>query len=147
MTTPTLLFSEETEIKLLNTEVVLAAGLYPASGSFILVGGLYRFAFLIAPGVLGAEQTWQVQQAVTINGTPKDITGAVLVVAANGDNKPCVLEVGVDQLDINNDYKYVTLKNTGGAAGNYSALLFLGWGKKEPVTQDANYGQTVVLVA
>ena len=142
-----ILFYENTLIKQINSaDVVLAAGAYPASGSYIDVSGLHRIAFLIAPGTLGAQQTWQVQQATTNNGTLKDVTGAVVIVAANGDGKPCVLEVGVDKLDINGGYKFVTLLNTGGAAGNYTSLIFLGWGKRIPVMQDANYGQSVALV-
>ncbi len=119
----------------LNVEVVLATTTrYPASGSYIDTKGLHRFGFLILAGAIAAEQTFQVEQATTVSGTPKDITGAVQVIATNGDNKLYIIEVDTAKLDINNGYRYVTLKNTGGGAGDYCSVIFFAIGERVPVT-------------
>jgi len=75
------LLSEAAVIKQLNVEVALAVASYPASGAFIDVSQYERFAFLVQAGVLDSAITCQVQQAATINGALKDITGAVVVIA------------------------------------------------------------------
>jgi hypothetical protein len=142
-----ILLGEIAAVKAINVETVLAeATMYPASGAFIDVAKYHRFALVFLPGALANQQVFQVQQATANNGTPKDVTGAALTIAANGDNKPCILEVDVAKLDVNNGYRYITLDNTGGATGDYCAILFLGFGAKVPVTQDANFGQFVKLV-
>ncbi len=141
------LFGEETIVKQVNSgDVVLAAGAYPASASFLDVSGLYKFAFVILSGTLAHAQTWQVQQATTISGTLKDVTGALASPGVTSDGKPFIIEVDCDKLDVNNGYKFVSLLNTGGTTGDYSTILFLGWGKKIPVTQDANFGTFVPVV-
>jgi len=137
--------SEEILFKQLNAEDALAAADYPASGSFIDVSGLERFAFLVMAGALTSELTLKVQQASAVNGDLKDITGATVVIPATGDDKWYMIEVQTNHLDINNDYHFVTL-DVAGAAGDddYGAILFLGFNPGEmPVTQGADKGSVV----
>lgn len=140
------LFSEAALIKQLNVETALAAQSYPASGSFIPVGKLHRFAFLILAGALTSAVTAKVQQAATISGTLKDVTGATVTIADTGDNKWYLIEVEVSHLDSNNGYDYVALTLTGPAgADDFGAILFLGFGDKAPVTQGADKGEIVTV--
>lgn len=138
------LFSEATYIQQLNVEDALAAAEYPASGSYIDVSKFEKFAFLIMAGALDSVLTCQVQQAATINGTAKDITGAVVTIAADGDDKWYMVEVQVDELDSNNDYNFVTLDITGPAGANdYAAIVFLGFGGSKPADQGDDCGDVV----
>ena len=142
------LFSEGTYIQQLNVEDAVAAQLYPTSGNFIDASKFERFGFLVGAGALTTELTFQVQQATAVNGTPKDITDAVVVVPANGDDKWYLVEVQTDRLDINNDYRYVTLKSTGASGGDdYAAIYFFGVNPgSKPVTQGADCGDVVAVV-
>ena len=123
-------------IKLLNTEDALSVAEYPASGSYIDVSGFERFAFLVGAGALDTATTLQVHQATANNGTPKDITGATLTIAADGDDKWYLIEVQTNKLDLNNDYRYVTLDVTGPTGNDYGCILFFGLNPgSKPVTQ------------
>ena len=139
--------SEVTKIQPLNVETAVAAQLYPTSGNFIDVSNHERFAFLVAAGALNSALTFQVQQATAVNGTPKDVTGAVSIVGATDDNKWHLIEVQASALDINNDYRYVTLKSTGAAGGDdYAAITFFGFNSKSrPVTQGSDKAAIVIL--
>jgi hypothetical protein len=144
-----ILFSEAVVIKQLNTNAAVTVAKLPASTAFIDVSEFNRFAFLIGAGALNSALTFQVQQDTSATATAaiKDITGAVVVVPADGDDKWSLIEVQTDHLDINNDFRFVTLNNTGAAAGDdYAAIYFLGFGAKVPVTQGADKG-TIVTVA
>ncbi len=142
------LFSEATLIKPLNVEDAVTEKLYPVSTAFIDVSGYERFVFLVAAGALNSALTFQVQQATAANGTPKDVTGAVAVVAADGDDKWSLIEVQTARLDINNDYHFVTLKSTGAAGGDdYAAITFFGVNPLEKkVTQGADCTQVISIV-
>jgi hypothetical protein len=142
------LFSEAVLIQQLNVEDAVAVQSYPASAAFIDVSGYERFSFLVQAGALDTALTFQVQQAAAINGSPKDVTGAVAVVAATDDDKWALIEVQTARLDINNDYHFVTLKATGASGGNdYAAITFFGVnpGSKK-VTQGADCAQVVSVV-
>lgn len=121
--------------------------LYPASASFIDVSRFSRFAFLIFAGTLNTALAFQVQQATAANGTPKDVTGATTTMATGDGNKWRMIEVLTDNLDITNDYKFVTLASTGAAGGDdYACIVFLGLAPNtEPVTQHANCVASVVV--
>ncbi len=142
------LLVEAAKIKQLNAEDALAVAKYPASGSFIDVSDFERFAFLILAGALDDAIVCQVQQATAANGTPKDVTGATLTIAATGDDKWYLIEVETRKLDINNDYRYVTLDLTGIVdADDFGAIVFLGLNPGSmPVTQGADKGNAVALV-
>ena len=121
---------------------------FPASGAFIDVGDFNRFAFLIHAGEETVTQTYQVQQATAIDGALIDVVGAVIAIATGGKNKWYIIEVQCDRLNSNGGYHFVTLTNTGGAAGNFAALTFLGLiPGKSPVTQPvAVFGSAVNIV-
>jgi hypothetical protein len=145
---PNELFTEANKIQLLNTEDAIGVQSYPASGAFIDVSGFSKFVFLIGAGALDSALTFQVQQAAAINGTPKDVTGAVVIVAATDDDKWASVCVQCSKLDINNDYRFVTLKATGAAGGNdYAAIFFFGVDPSEkPVTQGSDKATIVSVV-
>lgn len=141
------LFSEVTLIKQLNVEDVLAAGAYPASGSYIDVSKYERFAFLVMAGGTTNAQTWKVQQATANNGTLKDVTDATVSIGTSGDDKWYLIEVQTSKLDINNGYKFVALTNVSGTTGDYAAVVFLGLNPGyAPVTQGADKGEIVSVV-
>lgn len=133
--------------KVNNFMTAVEVGEFPASGSYIDVSNYERFAFLIFAGTLDTALTCQVQQATAVNGTAKDITGAVTTVGTSDDNKWHIIEVQTNQLDLNNDYRYVTLDVTGAAGSNdYLCIVFLGLNPGEqPVTQHANLVAAVVV--
>lgn len=133
------------KVNAFNTAIV--DGNFPASGSYIDVSAFERFVFLIAAGTLDSALTCKVQQAATINGTAKDVSGATVTVGATDDDKWASIEVQGAKLDINNGYNYVTL-NVAGAAGSndYLCILFLGmYPSAQPVTQHASYVSAVVV--
>ncbi|MFA5836179.1 MAG: hypothetical protein WC837_04400 [Bellilinea sp.] len=140
------LFSEAAVIKQLNVAVALAVASYPASGAFIDVSRFERFAFLIQAGTLTSATTCQVQQAATINGVLKDVTGAVVIIPDTGDDKWYLIEVETDHLDSNNGYNYVTLTLAGPAlADDFGAITFFGFNGDQPATQGADKGAVVVV--
>lgn len=124
--------------KLLNTEDAIADGNYPVSTAYIDVSGFERFGFLIAAGALDTQMVFQVKQdtSATETASIKNITGATVTIAANGDDKYYWIEVETRKLDINNSFKYVTLNQAGAAGGNdYAAILFYGVPAIKPATQ------------
>jgi hypothetical protein len=131
------IFEDAAEIRLLNTEDAMTVAEHPASGSFIDVAKFERFAFLVGAGALDSATTLQVHQATAVDGATKDVTGATLVIAADGDDKWYLIEVQTNKLDINNDYHFVTLDITGPAGGNdYGCIWFFGFNPGlKPVTQ------------
>lgn len=142
------LFSEQVVIQQINSaDVVLAAGAYPASASYIDVSRFDRFAFLVQLGTTAHAQTWQVQQATAANGTLKDVTGALASSGAGDDGKWYLIEVDASHLDVNNSYKYVTLLNTSGTTGDYAQITFLGFlGGNYPVAQGSDKAGITTLV-
>jgi len=126
MDTTNILLSELLGMKVLNKGTALSAAKYPVSGSFIPVGGMHRFAIFGVVNAADSAVTVQVQQAVTINGTPKDIANAVYVIPADGsaNGKIFIIEVEVAQMDINNGYKYVTVDVSGPSGNDTATLVF-----------------------
>lgn len=125
--------------KQLNVEDALDVAAYPADGSYIDVSRFERFAFTIMAGALDSEIVAQVYQdtGATETADVKVVTGATKTIGATGDDKTYIIEVETNQLDMNNDFRYVTLKLTGAAGSNdYGAILFEGINPDEvPVTQ------------
>jgi hypothetical protein len=143
------LLSEAVLIQLLNVEDALTVKKFPASGSFIDVSDFERFAFLILVGALNSASTFQVEQTKTINGSPKVVTDAVVIVpGTGGGDQWYLIEVQTNELDSNGGYHYVTLDASGPAGGNdYGAIIFLGINPGyRPVTQGADCGEVVTLV-
>lgn len=137
--------SEAIVLKVLNKEVDLAVAKYPASGNFIDVSDMDKFAFYIAAGALTSAITAKVQQADAADGTPSDVTGATTTLAATDDNTERLIEVKCANLT-DDEKPFVTL-DIAGAAGDddYATILFLGFPKKKPVTQPTTL--TVVQLA
>jgi hypothetical protein len=133
-----------------NFNTAIVDGKFPASGSFIPVGNYNSFAFCVRVGTLDSELTLQVYQDTSATQTAdvKVITGATLTVAADDDNELQTIQVESDQIDINNNFHYVTLDISGAAGSNdYLDLIFLGViPRTKPVTQHANY-TTAVFIA
>lgn len=136
------LFSEAVKVQILNDGDALSVAKYPASASFINVDGVHRFAILGVVNSVNSETTLKVQQAKTVNGTPKDITDAVHVIPADGseDGEWFIIEVDPAHMDMNNDYKFVTVDVSGAAGSNDTVtLLYLAFGEKVPVTQGDDF--------
>jgi hypothetical protein len=144
---PIATFVEQVRVQGCNAfSTALADGKFPASASFINVSDFERFAFVVKAGALNSALTVKVQQATAANGTPKDISGATASIAATDDDDTFIIEVETRKLDLNNDYKFVTL-DVAGAAGSddYAAILFLGMNPgSAPVTQPATTNTVIV---
>ena len=133
---------------LINT--ALADGTYyPASGSFIDVGGFERFVFLIEMGTTNTAATWTVYQdtSATATGSLAVLSNTASIVTAAGDsNKWVTIEVTTNQLSAG--FHYVTLYCSGGGAmgGNdYAAITFIGYrARHTPVTQPTGYANTAL---
>ena len=124
----------------------LADGKYPASGSFIDASKYERFAFYVALDVIADAVDLKVQQATAVNGTPKDVTNAAKTDIANTDDqKQVLIEVETAHLDINNDYRYVTLDVSGISGTSNASIFFIGVPKKRPVTQHADLLEHVIV--
>lgn len=148
------LFDKDVYILGLNMpDDALVAGNYPASTAYIDVSGFERFAFLAFFGALDTETTLQVRQDTSATQTAniKDVTGALITVAATGDDRWYLIEVQQNQLDSNNDFRYVTLAVGGAAGANDTACIFF-FGVptgRHPVTQPTGSkgkGSAVALV-
>jgi len=130
---------ENLYIKQLNVEDAITESNYPVSGSYIDVTNFTHFAFVILAGGLTSELTFQVYQdtSATETASIKVVTGATETIAATGDDKTYSIEVAVENLDIANSFRYVTLTSTGAAGSDdYGAIFFVGWNARhQPVTQ------------
>lgn len=122
----------------------------PASGSFIDMSEFDHGVFLIAVGTLDTGTTLAVYQdtSATATGSIKAVTSASQAVAADDDNKWLTIEFNTNQIDQDNDFRYVTLKSSGGAGSNdYLCVFFLGFkARKEPVSKETNYAYHVAVV-
>lgn len=124
----------------------LSAAKYPVSTAFIDVYDYERFAFLVGLDVVADDVVFQVEQAIAANGTPKDVTGATKTIAnATDDQKWFLIEVQTDQLDINNDYHFVTLDVSGISGTNNASIVFIGFPKKHPRTAHASQLASVII--
>ena len=120
---------------------------YPASGSFIDVGGFGNFGFLVEMGTTTTSCVFQVQQATGASATPKSLSGATLTPTDTDDNYTFIIEAESARLDIANGYTHVSLDCSGAAGGDdYACITFLGWNPRHvPVTQGADVNTNVVV--
>ena len=121
---------------------------YPASGSYIDVGNFANCAFLIEMGTTTTACVFQVQQCTAAtDGTPKNLTSATLTPTDADDNDTFIIEFATENLDVANDYHYVSLDCSGAAGGDdYACITFLGWNAREaPVTQGSDVSANVVV--
>jgi hypothetical protein len=126
--------------KQLNVETALAAANYPLSGSYIDVSAFERFSILIHAGALDTACTFQVYQDTSATQTAdiKVITSATRTVGTGDDNEDFIIEVGTDQLDTANGFKFVTVTVTGPTGNDYASFEFYGYAARtKPVTQPA----------
>ena len=132
-----------------NTAVT-AADRLPASGSFIDMSEYDHGVFLVAVGTLDTATTLAVYQdtSATETGSIKAVTNASQAVLATDDNKWLTIEFNTNQLDQDNDFRYVTLVSSGGAGSNdYLCVFFLGFkARKQPVSKESNYAYHVNVV-
>ncbi|MEI7987731.1 MAG: hypothetical protein WCI88_01730 [Chloroflexota bacterium] len=98
-----------------------------------------KFGFIIQAGALAHALTFQVKQASSVSEDEiKDVDGAVIDFTASEDNSYKIIEVSADQLDINNDFRYVSLEVSGGSTNDYGMLQVYKLRPGErPVVQDA----------
>ena len=89
---------------------------------------------VIMAGILGASATLDAKltQATTSGGTYKDITGKAItqLVKATDDDKQALINCRADELDIDNDYRWVKLSMTIGTATSDCGALVLGLGER-----------------
>ncbi len=138
-------FTKEIYFKQLNVETALAAANYPLSTAYIDVSAFERFGFLIQVGATDSVLGFQVKQDTSATETAniKNIAGAVVAPGAGDDNTDFFIEVGTDQLDTVNGFKYVTLAAIGGTGNDYASITFVGWAARDkPVTQPATFTST-----
>lgn len=133
------LFSEVVKVHVLEEGDALSVAKYPTSGNFKSMRGVHRFAVIGIVNAVDSATTIQVQQATAADGSPKNITGAVHIIPADGseDGKWFCIEVEVSHMDSNNGYKFVTVDVSGVAGANDTVTLLLleFAGGKLPVTQ------------
>lgn len=145
-------------VKLLNVEDALTSGstpgYLPADGSYQDVSDFERFAFLIGVGGSSASSSamaFQVMQSTLASGSAgsqKVITGASGSHASTVQDKYHLIEVETAQLDINNDFRYVSLRTTGevDSTKNYASIWFIGLNPgKKPVSQSATKQSAAVV--
>ena len=120
---------------------------YPASGSYIDVGNFANAAFIIEMGTSDTACVFQVQQATGVSATPKNLTSATLTPTDGDDNKTFIIEFATENLDVDSDYRYVSLDCSGAAGSNdYACITFLGWNAREaPVTQGADVSASAIV--
>jgi len=120
---------------------------YPASASFIDVGLFTHFAFLIHAGTLDTATTLAVYQdtSATETASIKAVSSATVTIGATDDNDWLSIEVEAAQLDLANDFRFVTLVCSNAAGGNdYADIVFIGWNNRHvPVTQESGYNTSV----
>ena len=119
-------------------ETALAAGNYPASGSYIDVSDGERFHVLISLGTIHASDVpvFEVKQADSTTGTLDVIsaTYAKHTSAADDDGEFVLLTIEVDKLAT--DHHFVSCVVSGVTNGSYAEIFFLLPLSELPVTQD-----------
>jgi len=131
-----------------NFNTAIVDGKFPASGSFMAAQPYPWWVFLIRVGTLTSALTVQLQQdtGVTQTASIKDVTGAVLTVAADDDNELQYIEFEVKAaLDLTG-FTHFTLDITGAAGSDdYLDIILLGChGKSKPITQGSNISGVVI---
>lgn len=130
-------------IEQLNVEDVLTDSNYPTSTSYIDVTNFTHFAFVVLAGTVDTELTLQVYQdtSATETASIKAITDATETIGTGDSDETFSVEVAVENLDIRNSFRYVTLTVSGvSGANDYAAIFFVGWNARhQPVTQPDSF--------
>ena len=109
----------------------------------------YSFMAVVKAGVFGALATVdaKIRQATDASGTnAKDVTGKAItqLLAAGGNNRQAMINFRATDLDANNNFNYVQLSLTVGAAATLvSADVWGVYPRFEPVTQPVAVAQVV----
>ncbi len=105
---------------------------------------------VIMAGVLGASATLNAKltQATTSGGTYKDITGKAIteLVKATDDDKQALINCRAEELDIDNDYRWVKLSMTVGVATSDAGALVLGFGERYGPAADGDLASVAEIV-
>lgn len=141
-------FSEQVYMQFCNEfGTALVDGKFPAT--YIPMTEFESGVFIVKLGTFDSAIDVQVYQAKTAaGGDAKVLTGAAKTdIAATDDGKYLSIQFDTSNLDIANDFAYVSLDVASAAGGNdYADILFLGLGaRREPVTQPASYYAKVVI--
>lgn len=117
-------------------------------------GDIGKFASMLALlqlGVIGAAATIDMKlvQATDASGTgKKDITGKAItqLVKATDDDKQAMINVRAEDLDIDNDFSFVAIELTVGAAISQSSCALLGFGARYKPASDENLASVAEIV-
>ncbi len=105
---------------------------------------------VIMAGILGASATLDAKltQATTSGGTYKDITGKAItqLVKATDDDKQALINCRAEELDIDNDYRWVKLSMTVGTATSDAGALVLGFGERYGPAADGDLASVAEIV-
>ncbi len=105
---------------------------------------------IVMAGTLGASATLDAKltQATTSGGTYKDITGKAItqLVKATDDDKQALINCRAEELDIDNDYRWVKLSMTVGTATSDAGALVLGFGERYGPASDGDLASVAEIV-
>ena len=100
-----------------------------------------QVAFILSVGAIsaaGGTLDFKIQQAATAGGTYKDVTNAAatqLTGSPSDNNKQVVIVVNQEDLDLDNNFRYVKARIFPGGSGNIDySVLCLGRAKKGPAS-------------
>ena len=118
-------------------ETVLAAGNYPASGSYIDVSAVERFHVLVHLGTIHASDVpiFEVKEADAVDGTLDviDATYAKHTCEADDDGEWIAFTIETDKLAA--DHHFVSCVVSGVTNGSYAEIFYLLPEQSLPVTQ------------
>jgi len=125
-----------------SPEDALAAGNYPASGSYVDVSNYRTAICLIHLGAVSVSDTptFEVKEADAVNGTLDTLsaTYAKLTQGAADDDETCAIVINTEKLSA--DHHFLSCVVSGVATGSYGEILWLLAGpRREPVTQPAAF--------
>lgn len=105
---------------------------------------------VIMAGILGASATIDAKlvQATTSGGTYKDVTSKAItqLVKATDDDKQAIINCRAEDLDVDNDYRYVKLSMTVGTATSDSGAVVLGFNARTNPASDNDLASVAEIV-
>ncbi len=105
---------------------------------------------VVMAGTLGSSATLDAKltQATTSGGTYKDISGKAItqLVKATDDDKQALINCRAEELDIDNDYRWVKLSMTVGTATSDAGALVLGFGERYGPASDGDLASVAEIV-
>jgi hypothetical protein len=131
-------------IPLNNPTTAIVDGEFPASGSYIDIASPNspsNVTFLAVVHAVDEDIVLQVKEALTVSGTPKNISLATVTIASTAAlNDKYAINVEVTKMDINSDYRFLTLDVSGATgADDFISLYLLTYDSKViPITATDN---------